>query len=620
MTLIGKLKYRKSIRVGDVRPSRVQVHSGRAHGQDRPSAEAVSEYRLSADLDENLAGMKSILGMDMDLLIRQFRIQINHGTHRCALVYLDNASSKSDINKILASLMFDLDKSEQSGPTLFEMVISQCIPYADVSDITSMKQAATWVISGNSVLFMDGVVKGIGLCTQAFKERAIEPPGTEQVIQGAREAFIESLGTNVSLIRRRMRSPDLRVRQMQIGQRTTTNIAYLYHANIANQELINEVERRLRLVETDALYGSGYLEQFIEDNHYSPFPQVQNTERPDKAVAAMLEGRVVILVDGSPFALIVPAVFSQFYQTAEDYDTRFHMASMIRGIRLLALIFSLIFPSLYVSLISYNPEMIPTKFAVAVAGGRAGVPFPAIAEIFGLELVMEILREATIRLPQQIGGALSIVGVLVIGEAAVQAGFVSPITVVIVAMTTIGSFATPAYNAAVALRMLRFPVMILAGMFGLYGVMVGIIFIINHLNSLESFGVPYLSPVVPADASGLQDTVIRAPVWSMRKRPKQLATDDTVRVNVGLQDLAEQKQSPLDPRNSQMQNGQQPNSAGTSAGGGSGSQGAGSGGSGSRWSGRRGSSSQGSGSQGSGSQGSSSQGSSKGSGSQGSSS
>jgi Bacillus/Clostridium GerA spore germination protein len=253
MTLIGKLKYRKSIRVGDVRPARVQVHTGRAHGQDSPSADAVLEHRLSADLDENVADIKEILGMDMDLLIRQFRIQINHGTHRCALVYFDNASSKSDINKILASLMFDLDTSKQYGPTVFDMVLSQCIPYADVTNIKYMKQAATWVISGNSVLFMDGVVEGIGLCTQAFKERSIEPPGTEQVIQGAREAFIESLGTNVSLIRRRMRSPDLRVRQMQIGQPTTTNIAYLYHRNIANQELINEVERRLRFVETDAL-------------------------------------------------------------------------------------------------------------------------------------------------------------------------------------------------------------------------------------------------------------------------------------------------------------------------------------------------------------------------------
>jgi spore germination protein KA len=207
----------------------------------------------------------------------------------------------------------------------------------------------------------------------------------------------------------------------------------------------------------------------------------------------------------------------------------------------------LIFPSLYISLISFNPEMIPTKFEVAVAGGRAGIPFPAVAEIFGLEVIMEVLREATIRLPQQIGGALSIVGVLVVGEAAVRAGFVSPIAVVIVALTTIGSFATPAYNAAIALRMLRFPLMILAGMFGLYGVMVGIILISNHLNKLESFGIPYLSPVVPVDPDGLKDALIRMPVWSMKSRPKQLQPEDQNRVDENPGAFMDPKGRPLAP-------------------------------------------------------------------------
>jgi spore germination protein KA len=224
------------------------------------------------------------------------------------------------------------------------------------------------------------------------------------------------------------------------------------------------------------------------------------------------------------------------------------MVSFVRMARLLALVFSLVTPSLYVAVISFNPELIPTKFAVAVSGGRAGVPFPSIVEVLLMEVSMEVLREATLRLPQQVGGALSIVGVLVIGQAAVSAGFVSPITVVVIALTTIGSFATPAYNAALALRLLRFPLVFLAGMFGLYGVMVGLILIINHVLSLKSFGIPYMTPLVPGNFEGMKDTLFRSPLWSMKKRPALLHTPNNDRL--GSDVVPKMKQPPsntLDP-------------------------------------------------------------------------
>jgi len=532
--MFGRSKYKKSTSRGGSKKNR------------EPSAR-LQDNDLTDSLEHNLSVFEKVLGSNMDMMIRKFQIQVRKRTICCGIIYLDSSSLKSDINEILKALMLESDLSKQTGSSVKEIVVAQCIPYAGVTMKKGALEAANWLLSGNSLLFLDGCDEAIGLSTQAFKERGIEQPQTEQVIQGSREGFIESIGTNVSLLRKRIRSTDMRVRLIQLGRETSTNIVYCYIEGIVNEDLVKEVEKRLQLVDTDSIYGSGYLEQFIEDNHFSPFPQIQNTERPDKAAAAMLEGRVVIIVDGSPFALIVPAIFSQFYQATEDYDTRFLMASMTRCIRLVSLLFSLIFPSIYVSLISFNPEMIPTKFAVAVAGGRAGVPFPSIAEVFGLEMVMEILREATVRLPQQVGGALSIVGVLVIGQSAVQAGFVSPITVIIVALTTIGSFATPAYNAAIALRMLRFPIMLIAGMFGLYGVMVGLIVISNHLLSLESFGVPYLSPVIPSSLSGIKDTAIRMPVWSMKKRPKQLQTGDDKRVDADPKSLMDSKGRPLSP-------------------------------------------------------------------------
>ncbi|GMK37499.1 hypothetical protein PCCS19_05530 [Paenibacillus sp. CCS19] len=387
------------------------------------------------------------------------------------------------------------------------------------------------ILRGNSVIIIEGLNRALVVNTSSIENRSIEQPATEQVIRGPREGFIEMLDKNIALIRYRLLTPELRIKTMEIGRRSKSRVAVCYLEDVANTDLVNEVYRRLSVIDIDAVLDSGYLEQLIEDNHYSPFPQVQYTERPDKVAANLLEGRVAILVNGSPLALIVPAVFNQFYQTVEDYTERFVLMSAIRIARLIALVFSLIFPSLYVAIISFNPELIPTEFAVAVAGGRAGVPFPAVIEVLIIEISMEVLREATIRLPQQVGGALSIVGVLVIGQAAVAAGFASPITVVIIALTTIGSFATPAYNAALALRLLRFPLIIISGIFGLYGVMIGFILIANHMLALKSFGLPYLSPLVPGNFQGMKDLLIRAPLTWMPERPVFLLPKDKQRLS-----------------------------------------------------------------------------------------
>ncbi|KAI7258457.1 hypothetical protein KC345_g10557 [Hortaea werneckii] len=390
-------------------------------------------------------------------------------------------------------------------------------------DTSALSSAA---VQGKLILLIEGVPEALMLDMRQIDMRGVEQPQTEQVIRGPREGYVEKLENNLSLLRYRLQSTDFRIEISPVGTRTQSRVALCYIENIADSGLVAEAMRRISMIHTDGILDAGYIEQFIEDQPLSPFPQVQSTERPDKTVAALLEGRAAILVDGSPFALIVPALFNQFFQTVDDYTERFIMGSLIRIIRLIALASSLFFPALYVSVISFNPELMPTDFAVAISGGRAGVPFPAVLEVLIMEVSMEVLREATIRLPQMIGGALSIVGVLVIGQAAVGAGLASPITVVFVALTTIGSFATPAYNAAIALRMLRFPLIILAGLFGLYGVMIGTILIINHLLFLESFGVPYMSPYIPGKWHDWKDSLIRVPLWWMRRRPSFLHAKD----------------------------------------------------------------------------------------------
>ncbi len=506
------------------------------------------EGKITPLLEETISFVVKILGENDDFVMHRFRI---FDQYPAVLLYFSDLIEKQYLNEhILKPLMLSstnkLGKAKVNRP-LKDVLFADTLYACEGREERQLSEVIQAIVQGETVLVVDGLEEALLFSTRNVDKRSITQPETEQVIRGAREGFIEMLGTNLSLLRYRLPTPDLRVKTIRIGRVTKSKVAICYLDGIVNPQLVEEVFRRLALIDIDGILDVGYLEQFIEDNHLSPFPQIQNTERPDKAVANLLEGRVILLVDGSPFALILPTVFSQFYQTVEDYSERFLLVSFIRLARLVALIFSLIFPSLYVALISFNPELIPTEFAVAVAGGRAGVPFPSLIEVLVMEVSMEVLREATLRLPQQVGGALSIVGVLVVGQAAVAAGFISPITVVIIALTTIGSFATPAYNAALALRMLRFPLVILAGMFGLYGVMIGLILIANHMLSLKSFGVPYLSPIVPGNFQGMKDTLARMPLWSMPKRPALLHTPNDTRLGMKTKEMKHPPSNTLDP-------------------------------------------------------------------------
>jgi spore germination protein KA len=487
--------------------------------------------KLTGCLESDLMIVRSCLGDSDDIEIRHLHI---FNEFQGVIIYyttlVDTLSIYRDIHKPLMYKPRHLEDKSIHLDNLMDTLMNETLYISETARVSDGADILDAITEGSTVLLIDGIPGGLVLDTRQIEKRGIEQPQTEHSIRGPKDGFIEVLDSNISLLRARIKVGDFRIKIVRIGKRTKTRVALCYIESIANPKLLKEAEKRLSKIDIDGILDSGYIEQFIEDHPYSPFPQVQNTERPDKATASILEGRVIIMVDGSPFSLIIPAVFNQFYQVTDDYSERFIMGSLVRFIRLLAIVFSLIFPALYVSIISFNPEMIPTDFAVAVAGGRAGVPFPAVVEVLLIEVSMEVLREATLRLPQQIGGALSIVGVLVVGEAAVGAGFASPITVVVIALTTIGSFATPAYNAAISIRMLRFPLLIAGGMFGLYGLMIGLIIIMNHLLFLDSFGVPYMNPVTPVSKQGLKDSLIRGPLWSFKKRPSHLHTLDDDRL------------------------------------------------------------------------------------------
>jgi len=507
--------------------------------------DSLNNRKLKKGINDNVADVKNIFQNDSDFISRKFQLC---GTITAEALFISTIVDTDKINRdIIRPLQekrqdpitdftpLTLDKKQERRKKDFlQWLLDDVLYHCAGETAEEMQSVINALLRGKTVIFIDGAEEALLLDTYKPEKRGIEQPETERVVRGPREGFIEQIQTNIYLLRYRLPVPEFRVEPMVAGNATKTKISVCYLDNLASKELVNEVKRRVNDICIDRILDAGYIEQLIQDNPRSPFPQIQNTERPDKAVGNLLEGRVVILVDGSPFALIVPAIFNQFYHTSEDYNDRWLVASLVRIIRFVALIFALTFSSFYITILSFHPELIPAKFVVAASSGRAGVPFPVVVEVLVMEVSMEILREATVRMPQQVGGALSIVGVLVIGQAAVMAGFVSPITVVIIAMSTIGSFATPSYNAATAFRMLRFPLIILSGMFGLLGLSVGLMFIINHMLSLRSFGIPYLAPVSPGNLQGFKDSVIRAPLRWLKERPAQLHPQDVTRVASGV--------------------------------------------------------------------------------------
>ncbi|WP_425456373.1 spore germination protein [Brevibacillus fluminis] len=488
---------------------------------------------VSRNLEDNTEKVREILGASDDLVVREFCVGA-HEQVRAAVIYIDGLTNSEVINNfIIKSLMFETRDYEPNElfteETLNEKFARFALTIGEIETVDNLSKAIKGLLAGDGIVLMDGSDKAIIPNVKGWEKRGVEEPESEHVVRGPRDGFSETLRVNTAQIRRRLQDPDLRVKNLTVGRRTNTNVALVYIESVADPDLVKEVERRIREIEIDGALESGYIEQFIEDSHWSPFPQLQNTERPDKATSNILEGKVVIIVDGTPFVLIAPAVFTQFYQSPEDYYERFLIATLIRFIRIASMIIALLLPSLYIAFTAFHPEMIPSKLVIAMAAGRATVPFPSIVEALLMEITMEILREASVRLPGPIGPTIGIVGALVVGEAAVQAGIVSPIMVIIVALTTIGSFASPSYSAAIALRMLRFPIMFIASIFGLYGIMLVVILIVIHLCSLKSFGVPYITPFSPRKFLDMRDSIIRVPLYWMNRRPSFMSTGDTIR-------------------------------------------------------------------------------------------
>lgn len=489
---------------------------------------------ITGRYDEDVAALNCTRSTNGDVRIREF--DLGRMGIRAAVFFLDGLSDKELIEEqILLSLMSELggksdsEKWNSDRLLLRETIRNQILPLSEMGEASLVEETMLKVLSGSTALIIDGVPTVLLIGSIKGRTRSVEEPETEGLIRGPRVGFNETLSDNTALLRRHGENGSMAILKFKVGKRAQKDLVVAYMEDIADPKLVEEVKRRIAKINIDNLPESGYVEQLIEDNYLSPFPQAQSTERPDRVISSLMEGRVAILLDGTPFALLVPVTFSMLLQSPEDYYERWIVGSLVRLLRFFAVFISLFVPALYISFISFHPGLIPTKLAISIIKSREFVPFSALMEALIMEIAIEILREAGIRLPKPIGPAMGIVGGLIVGEAAVQAGIVSQILVIVVAVTAIATFTIPFYSAGLAFRYMRFVAMFCAALFGMYGVVLFFLFLSTHLVKLKSFGVPYANPSIPYRISIWKDLLIRAPLRMMKKRPELLHTQDPIR-------------------------------------------------------------------------------------------
>ncbi|MFZ7120779.1 MAG: spore germination protein [Eubacteriaceae bacterium] len=460
-------------------------------------------------------------------MIREFRNQKNQNI-KCCILFIDGMINSEEINtNIIKPIVINTLLGEKIQNKIIQELKENVIVSNKIIRETSVIDTVDEIINGNTLLLVDGFEEGLIISSKGWKSRAISEPDSEKVVRGLKEGFTESLITNLTLIRRKLKTHDLKFQFMSIGVRTKTKIGICYIESLANNNILTEIRNRLDKIDIDGILDSGYIQEFIRDCPTSLFSTVGDTERPDVVVAKLLEGRIAIVVDGSPFALTIPFIFLEYFQSNEDYYSDFIWGSINRLLRIIGGLITISFPAIFIALITFHQEMIPTPLLISISAARNGVPFPTIIEALGLFFVFEILRETGVRMLTTIGQTVSIVGALVLGQAAVEAKFVSAPMVIVIVLTGItGLINSKLLTASVITRLIF---ILLASFLGLYGYIFGLIELLITLMSMRSFGIPYMLDLGLLTGQDLKDTAIRAPWWYMNYRPKLIASKNYIR-------------------------------------------------------------------------------------------
>lgn len=483
---------------------------------------------VSTELSVNLEVIKQkfLTSKNQDVIIREFRIGRKI---KAFMAYIDGMMDKQTLNLSILPQLMSRDALKELGeesPT--DYLMENILAVHDVRKTNKYSDVVMQILRGLSALFVEGCGDCILIETKGFEKRTVSSPQTETVVKGPQEGFTENLRTNVTLVRRIIKNENLITEVLPIGKTNRLSCAVMYLEGIANPKVVEEAKKRLKRIDADFVLGDGMLEQFIEDNSFTLFPQVVSTERPDRTASFIMEGKVVIIAEGTPFALAAPVTFFGLFHTSEDTFVRWPGGTFLRLIRIFGLFCATFLPGLYVALTLYHIEMIPTELLISIARAKELVPFPTLLEVLIMEVSFELIREGGIRVPNVIGQTLGIVGALILGQAAVAAGLVSPMLVIVASITGLGSFAIPNYTLAIAIRIERFLFIIAGAALGFYGISLMAVILTFFVCSIKSFGVPYFAPVAPRTKVN-SDVILRYPIWAHKERPDGLNTPNRKR-------------------------------------------------------------------------------------------
>ncbi|SER71880.1 spore germination protein [Salipaludibacillus aurantiacus] len=455
-------------------------------------------YPAKEDMAENKVYLKETLNYTEDLIEKPFTID----AHTCSVMFLESLTDEEKMEKNLYSKLNHVHSIEALEDTLKNM---------DASKLLHVSEAVPHILAGKCLLFIDGLDYCYTLNTNKIILRDIGQPENEQIIRGAHQGFVESLMVNIYLLRQMVQHPQLTIRFKKVGEKKNTKVCIVHVEGIADKKVLNEIDRRLSKIDSDKLISSGVIEEYLEDFPYSPFPQFMSTERPDRCALNLLDGKIVLFVEGEGTALLLPMSFLSFYQSNDDYNSRWYAGTFFRLLRMFSFVTSVTLPGIYIAIISFHFEIIPYGMTFVIKDAVEEIPYPPIVEAFFMELTLELIREAGVRLPSPIGQTIGIVGGLVIGDAVVNAGFVSSVMIIVVALTAISSFAVPANEMSMSVRLLRFPIMIMASLLGFLGIVFCLNIYLIHLCKLTSLGKPYFYPFAPFHFKGILKDVLRFP-------------------------------------------------------------------------------------------------------------
>lgn len=499
-------------------------HSGQLQCND-------SESLVSESLHQNVALFQELFKNVDTVVYRRFKNQNDAGIECCA-IFIDGMVDNEIVNEHIIGPVIRQPRLKKTKHPL-DVLQTQVIIAADVKKTAAIHKMLEALHDGDTVLLLDGAAEGLLISSKGWQTRAITEPENEKSLRGPKEGFTESLMMNLSLIKRKLKTNDLKFQMKVMGSRSHTKACICYIEGLASRALLAELEKRLDEIHLDGILGTDYIAEFITDAPFSPFKTVGKTERPDIVAARLLEGRIALVLDGSPDVMTLPYLFIEYFQSNDDYYINYFFSSISRIIRIISFIFTISVPAVYLALTTFHEEILPTPLLLSISAARQGVAFPTIFELLILGLAFEILREAGMRLPTTIGEALSIVGALILGQAAVQARFVSAPMVIVAGFTAVTGLMIPSLSGAIII--LRFIFVILATLIGFYGYIFGMIGLLIHLFQIRSFGVPYMTPLNSLNLQDLKDTVIRAPWWYMKNRPRWIGAMNRIRQSGGRQ-------------------------------------------------------------------------------------